>query len=43
MLYQVGPDAVSIRSYNKADYPDEIRNMSDVEVIGRVFWTSELL
>ncbi len=43
MLYQVGPDTVSIRSYNKADYPDEIRKMSEVEVIGRVFWTSEIL
>jgi phage repressor protein C with HTH and peptisase S24 domain len=43
MLYQVGPDTVSIRSYNKSDYPDETRKMSEVEVIGRVFWTSELL
>lgn len=43
MLYQIGPDTVSIRSYNKRDYPDETRNLGDVEIIGRVFWTSELL
>lgn len=43
MLYQIGPETVSIRSYNKKDYPDEIRNINEVEVIGRVFWTSEIL
>lgn len=43
MLYQIGPETVSIRSYNKKDYPDEVRSINEVEVIGRVFWTSEIL
>ena len=42
MLYQVGPDRVSIRSYNKVDHPDEEKNLNDIEILGRVFWWSEL-
>ncbi|WP_145590289.1 XRE family transcriptional regulator [Yersinia aleksiciae] len=42
LLYRVGPDSVSIRSYNKEEHPDEIRDINDVEIIGRVFWWSVL-
>ena len=40
LLYRTGPDEVTIRSYNADEYPDEIVKMSNVEVVGRVFWTS---
>ncbi|MRT01912.1 helix-turn-helix domain-containing protein [Ewingella americana] len=42
MLYRVGPDKVSVRSYNKADHPDEDKNLNDIEILGRVFWWSEI-
>lgn len=42
LLYRVGPDTISIRSYNKDEYEDEIRKLSDVDIIGRVFWWSIL-
>ncbi|OKP31334.1 XRE family transcriptional regulator [Serratia fonticola] len=40
VLYRVGPDRVSLRSFNNAAHPDEEHNLSDVEIIGRLFWTS---
>lgn len=42
MLYRSGPDRVSIRSYNKAAHPDEDKQLSDIEILGRVFWWSEI-
>lgn len=42
MLFRTGPDSLSIRSYNKDDYPDEEKKLSDIEIIGRVFWWSEI-
>ncbi|MGP2731761.1 LexA family transcriptional regulator [Serratia bockelmannii] len=42
MLYRVGPDMVSLRSYNKADHPDEDKPLSEIEILGRVFWWSEI-
>lgn len=42
MLYRVGPGHVSVRSYNKSEYPDEEKNLKDIEIIGRVFWWSEI-
>lgn len=42
MLYRIGPDRISIRSYNKDEFPDEEKALSEVEIIGRVFWWSEL-
>ncbi|HDL8567114.1 TPA: helix-turn-helix transcriptional regulator [Yersinia enterocolitica] len=42
MLYRVGPDRISVRSYNKSEYPDEEKNLKDIEIIGRVFWWSEI-
>lgn len=43
LLYRTGPDSVSIKSYNQEIYPPENKSLSDVEVIGRVFWYSVLL
>lgn len=40
LLYRIGPDTVSIRSYNSAEHPPEDRPISEVEIIGRVFWWS---
>ena len=40
MLYRIGPDRLSVRSYNKAEHPDEEKPAQDVEIIGRVFWWS---
>lgn len=42
MLYRVGPDRISLRSYNKEEHPDEEKNFSDIGIIGRVFWWSVL-
>lgn len=42
MLYRVSHDTIGIRSYNKTDHPDEERPLSEVEIIGRVFWWSVL-
>lgn len=42
MLYRVGPDRISLRSYNSEEHPDEEHHLSDVEVIGRMFWSSTL-
>lgn len=42
MLYRVGPDRLSIRSYNTAEYPPEEVDMRSVEIIGRMFWTSTI-
>lgn len=42
MLYRIGPDKVSVRSYNKVDHPDEEKSLSDIEIVGRVFWWSEI-
>ncbi|MBJ9121022.1 helix-turn-helix transcriptional regulator [Citrobacter koseri] len=42
MLYRIGPDRISVRSYNKAEYPDEDKLIGDIEIVGRVFWWSEL-
>lgn len=38
LLHRTTPDSVTIRSYNKVDYPDEEAKTTDVEIIGRVFW-----
>ncbi|MCK7174367.1 helix-turn-helix domain-containing protein [Enterobacter cloacae] len=42
MLYRVGPDRVSLRSYNSEEHPPEDYHLSDVEIVGRMFWTSIL-
>lgn len=42
-LYRLPNNRVSVRSFNKDDHPDQEADLSDVEVIGRVFWYSVLL
>ncbi len=42
MLYRVGPDRVSLRSYNSQEHPDEEHPLSEIEIIGRMFWSSTL-
>lgn len=42
MLYRVGPDKVSLRSYNSQEHPDEEHLLSEIEIIGRMFWWSVL-
>lgn len=42
MLYRVGPDRVSLRSYNSQEHPDEEHPLSELEIIGRLFWSSTL-
>lgn len=39
-LYRTGPNTVSIRSFNTAGHPPEEAELKDIEVIGRMFWTS---
>lgn len=43
MLHRVGPDTVSVRSYNVEEYPPENKPLNSIEIIGRVFWYSVLL
>ncbi|MBJ9257264.1 helix-turn-helix transcriptional regulator [Citrobacter amalonaticus] len=40
ILYRSGPDRVSIRSFNSAEYQQEDKPLENVEIIGRVFWWS---
>lgn len=42
MLYRVGPDRISLRSYNSQEHPDEEHFLSEIEIIGRMFWSSML-
>ena len=42
MIYRVGPDRISLRSYNSEEHPDEEHSLSEVEIIGRMFWSSTL-
>ena len=42
LLCRTGPEMISIRSYNSAEYPSEDKNLGDIEIIGRVFWWSVL-
>lgn len=43
ILYRVGPDTVSVRSYNSAEYQPEDKPLEKIEIIGRVFWYAVLL
>lgn len=42
LLYRTGPEMISIRSYNSAEYPPEDKKLGDIEIIGRVFWWAVL-
>lgn len=43
VLHRIGPDRIRISSFNTQEgyNPEEVR-LSDVEIIGRMFWTSTL-
>lgn len=43
LLYRTGANAITIRSFNAQEFPDEVVGLSDIEVLGRVFWYSVLL
>jgi len=42
LLYRVGPDTVSVRSYNSVEHQPEDKPLEKIEIIGRVFWWSVL-
>lgn len=42
LLYRTGPDKLSIRSFNSEEHPPEEVELSNVEVIGRMFWSAAL-
>lgn len=42
MVYRIGPERVSLRSYNSQEHPDEEHPLSEIEIIGRMFWSSTL-
>ncbi len=42
LLYRTSPDKVSIRSFNRASHPDEEVEISEINVIGRMFMTHTL-
>lgn len=41
LLYKEGKDKVRLVSYNPA-YPEEVVHRKDIEMVGRVFWSSDL-
>lgn len=42
LLYRTGPNKLSIRSFNSEEHPPEEVELSNVEVIGRMFWSAML-
>lgn len=40
ILYAMPGGMIRIRSYNSEEHPEEIRPLSEIRVIGRVFWSS---
>lgn len=43
LLYNMPNEQVKIRSYNSEEHPDEIADLKDISVLGKVFWYSVLL
>lgn len=41
-LHRSGPNRVIIRSFNSAEYDDEEADIDQIEILGRMFWTSTL-
>ncbi len=42
VLARSGPNKLIIRSFNSAEYDDEEADIDQVEIIGRMFWTSTI-
>lgn len=38
MLYRMPNEKVKLRSFNETEYPEEIINLNDIKILGRVFW-----
>lgn len=43
LLYRLSNGQVRVRSFNREEYEDEVYDLKDIRVIGRVFWYSVLL
>ncbi|OOF80488.1 transcriptional regulator [Rodentibacter ratti] len=43
LLYKMPNEQVKIRSYNSEEHPDEVADLQDITVLGKVFWYSVLL
>ncbi len=43
LLYRLANGQVRVRSFNRDEYEDEIYDLKDIRIIGRVFWYSVLL
>lgn len=43
LLYRLPNGQLRVRSFNREEYEDEIYDLKDVRIIGRVFWYSVLL
>ncbi|WP_241170045.1 S24 family peptidase [Serratia marcescens] len=39
-LHRSGPNKIIIRSFNSAEYDDEEAEIDQIEILGRMFWTS---
>ncbi|QKJ88049.1 helix-turn-helix transcriptional regulator [Paramixta manurensis] len=42
LLYRVGPEHVSLRSFNSEEHKPEDHAINDVEIIGRLIWSSTI-
>ncbi|MGL4352236.1 MAG: XRE family transcriptional regulator [Plesiomonas shigelloides] len=42
VLYRSSSNGLSIRSFNKAEFPDEEVGLDSVEIIGRMFWSASM-
>lgn len=42
VLYRTSPNRLMIRSFNSDEYPDEEADIEQVEILGRMFWTSTI-
>lgn len=40
ILYRTGTNRLSVRSFNSAEHATEDRSMDEIEIIGRMFWSS---
>ena len=43
LLYRLPNGQIRVRSFNREEYDDEIYDLKDIRIIGRVFWYSVLL
>jgi len=41
-IYRVSPTRIVIRSFNSDEYPDEEADIENVEILGRMFWSSTI-